>query len=291
MSTGGQQRGLVAVADAPEELDAVGAFAEQGARLVRVSAAGHQEPHPRRRLAYEREGLRHHREALAGFVEAPEEADGGVLGRAREPRVALGVLERLGVDAVGDDEGVPAEVLDGGAPRLLGNGDPGLDPLQDGPEHRGEELEGPGAVHRRVESRDHGAVGAHERQHRHRGNEGLVHVEDVEVAGPQPRAHLPVDPRAEGEARDRAVVGDGYRRPGGSEVVRRAFERLRGSHDADLVPPPDELLGQVPDVYPHASGDVPRIRAGDADPHEPSSAARALARARRSGSRSETKTL
>ena len=97
--------------------------------------------------------------------------------------------ETVDVHAVRDDDGVAAEVLDDGPPRVLRHGDPRAHLLQPGPQHRVRRLHHPRAQVRGVERRDDRPLGRPQRQQRERRRRRLVDVQDVELALGQPAAH------------------------------------------------------------------------------------------------------
>ena len=102
----------------------------------------------------------------------------------------------------------------------------------------------------------------------------LVHVHHVEVALPQPPAHPGGRHRPELQPGHRAVVRTGTVRPASTTSAVRVSSSA-GASTATWWPMP-RSLGQVADVRLDAAGDVPRVRADQADPHDgrPAGAAR-----------------
>src|SRR5690606_25766061 len=89
-----------------------------------------------------RYGTEEHGQALARLVEATEERDRGGLGGPGPARVGLRLDVLPGVDPVGHDAGVSAEVLDERAPRVRRDGEARPDLLERGSHGRVGRLEG-----------------------------------------------------------------------------------------------------------------------------------------------------
>ncbi len=119
-------------------------LAERGDRVGLALAAtpGDEEPRAGDLLENSRDRGREDGQALARLVEAAEESDRRAFGRPGPARVRLGVRERLDVHAVGDHDGVTAEVLGRRPAGVLRDGDAGIDLLEARPYERVGDLEG-----------------------------------------------------------------------------------------------------------------------------------------------------
>ena len=262
----GEHARLVLVADQPEQLDPVAQRRRDGGpHVVGVARPGDQQADVGNQAHQLRQRLQEHREPLALLVD-PAEEDHRRRGRAAGQRP--GAVEARHVDAVGDEHGVPAEVLHHDPARRRGHRDPAGDLLQRRLQRRPEDLQGAGAGRRGVERRDHRPARGERRQHRHARHRRLVHVQHVELALAQPAPGPRQRQRAEDQPRDRAVVGDGHRAPGRHDVRRQRLVRVvdRRQH-RHLVAQPDQAVGKVPHVGLDPTRDVPGVRAGDPDLH------------------------
>ncbi len=136
--------------------------------------------------------------------------------------------------------------------------------LQHVVEHRQETRMG----QRHVKGRDERSVVHHAGQQRQAGRRRLVDVHDVEFAIAQPAPHPRRRQQAELHPGDRAVVRERHRLARGDDVRRQArLVIVAGGQHRDRMAVPDERLGQVADVRLHSPGNVPRVRADDADAH------------------------
>ena len=190
---------------------------------------------------------------------------------------AAGVDPGRDLDTVRDDLVMAGREGSGGQARLLGDGDPQVDPAeQQAPQRLGEPT--PGRVPGRVEGRDGRPIPERERGRAEHRRERLVHVDEVEALAGERTAELHQRVRAQHEVRERAVAGHDHgpaerdhtvgRRPGPSGArVKDAAERagrIVPDQQARLDPHLGERACLRLGVVDDAAAERPRV--GDDDP-------------------------
>ena len=233
--------------------------------LLLVAAARDQQPGVRAapaRIFGQR--LHQHRQALAGLVDAADEAD-----RAALPLgLGLGRGEEADVDAVRDDDRVAAEVLDQRAAGVLAHRDPRADLLQRGLQDR---IRGD----HRPRARVGGVEGGHDRAlRRPAGQQRRARARPARGCGS--RRTSPSCSQRRTRAADRKpkfsratepLYGTGTARPAETTYGGSGVSSSAGARTDTSWPSADQVLGQVPDVELDAARHVPGVRADDADPH------------------------
>ncbi len=266
-----EELGLLGIADAPQEFDALqapGRDVAPGLALLRP-AADDQEARLRAGLAQDAVRLQQVEDALARLV-APDEQ------HVRRPVLPAGERDRVGeagdVDAVGDDLVVAREEPVDEVAGRRADRDPSVQPA-------GVALQRPAAelVRRReagvgVEGRDVDRLRLAQQEERQERHERLVEVEDIEPLALEHRADLAEVARREGQGPDRGV--DGHREPdteADDVAFGGALRAVAGGQDADVVAAQPEVLVEESDVLRHAAVGRIDVGADQADLHDCSS--------------------
>ena len=186
----GQQGLLFLVANASQEGHGITEASHGLATIGGVSAPGNQETSAREAREHALDRANENAQALARLVEAPQEHDDRAIRSGHPLHKRRRCAERGRLHPVRNDDGVPTVMLDECAPRLLGDGDPHADALHVQPHGRRGNGAGNRAAQRRVERANQRGARGYRRGHRHRRDDGLVDVHDIEVVlgEPAPRA-------------------------------------------------------------------------------------------------------